>query len=241
MKRTERRHLKENELKKWMREARELFDESRQQAWWAIALVVLVAAGVLGYVGWRQHVRTSAGALLADALTVQEARIGPPPAPGTVNPAPYFPTERERSQAALVKFKAAADAYPSTDTGLFARYQQATTTMTLGNPTDAATIYQQVIDSWPSSLYAQMARLGLAETQARAGQFDQAINAFKELSQRKDGPLPVDGILMQLGRTYIEAGKPNDAQQTFTRLIEEFPDSPFSQDAKRELDSLKKT
>ena len=51
----------------------------------------------------------------------------------------------------------------------------------------------------------------------------------------------VDGILMELGRTYLEAGKPADARQTFTRLVDEYPESPFSGDAKRELDTLKKT
>jgi outer membrane protein assembly factor BamD (BamD/ComL family) len=86
-----------------------------------------------------------------------------------------------------------------------------------------------------------MARLGLAEAYARSGQFEQAITAFKELAQRKDGQLPVDGILMQLGRTYRDAGKVADAQQTFNRIIEEFPDSPFNADAKRELEALKKS
>ena len=46
---------------------------------------------------------------------------------------------------------------------------------------------------------------------------------------------------MQLGRTYLEAGKRTEAQQTFNRLVEEFPDSPFTSDARKELDSLKKT
>ena len=77
--------------------------------------------------------------------------------------------------------------------------------------------------------------------QAQAGQYDQAINAFKELAQRKDGVLPIDGILMQLGRAYVGAGKPADAQQTFNRLVEEFPTSPYITDARRELDDLKKT
>jgi len=85
-----------------------------------------------------------------------------------------------------------------------------------------------------------MARLGLAEAKARAGQYDQAINTFKDLAQRKDGPLPVDGILMQLGRTYLDAGKRGDAQQAFTRLVEEYPESPFSGDARKELETLKK-
>jgi TolA-binding protein len=85
-----------------------------------------------------------------------------------------------------------------------------------------------------------MAHLGLAEAQARAGQFDQAINAFKELAQHKDGTLPVDAILMQLGRTYLDAGKPADAQQTFSRLVDEYPESPFTADARKALETLKK-
>src|SRR5437764_979342 len=76
---------------------------------------------------------------------------------------------------------------------------------------------------------------------ARSGQFEQAITAYKELAQRKDGQLPIDGILIQLGRTYRDAGKAGDAQQTFNKLVEEFPDSPFTADAKREIDALKKT
>jgi TolA-binding protein len=86
-----------------------------------------------------------------------------------------------------------------------------------------------------------MARLGRAEAEALDGKYDQAINAFKELAQRKDGPLPIDGILMQLGKTYLDAGKRADAQQTFTRLVEEYPESPFTGDARKELDTLKKT
>ena len=86
-----------------------------------------------------------------------------------------------------------------------------------------------------------MARLGLAETQAREGQYDSAINTYKGLADNKDGPLPVDGILMQLGRTYREAGKTTEAQQTFNRVVEEFPESPFSGDARKELESLKKS
>jgi TolA-binding protein len=97
-----------------------------------------------------------------------------------------------------------------------------------------------VIDRDGNGIYGQMARLGLAESQSRSGQYDQAIKTFQEMAQRKDGPLPVDGILMQLARTYLDAGKRAEAQQTFNRIVEEFPDSPYNGDAKRELDNLKR-
>lgn len=241
MKRTERKHLKENELRSLARDARERFQERRRESTAAIVVVAIVVVAASGYFVWRARVQSRAHALLADAMTVQAARVGPPPATGAAAVGLSFATERERSQAALTKFKVAADAYPSTDAGLHARYQQAATYMELGQPKEAAATYQQVIDRAGDNIYGQMAKLGLAEAHARAGEYDQAITTFKELSLRKDGPLPVDGILMQLGRTYLEAGKRAEAQQTFNRLVEEFPDSPFSGDARRELDNLKKT
>ncbi len=241
MKRTERQHLRENEIEQFARQARELVEARRRETTMMVAAIVVVGAVALGYFAWHEHVQARAHDLLAQAVAVQDARVGPPPAPGQPSGGLYFPTERERAQTALGKFKAAADAYPSTDAGLYARYQEASTYLSLDNPSQAAAAYQQVIDRAGNSIYGQMARLGLAEAQARAGQYDQAINAFKELAQRKDGPLPVDGILMQLGRTYLDAGKRADAQQTFNRLVEEYPESPFTTDAKRELDALKKT
>jgi TolA-binding protein len=241
MKRTERRHLKENEIEKWTRQARELFEHRQRELTWTISAVLIVAVAGIGYVAWRERVQTRAHAMLADAMAVQDARIGPPPAPGTVSAAPYFPTERERAQAALAQFKATADAYPSTDAGIFARYQQASIALVLGDTSGAEAAYGDVMSRAGTGVYGQMARLGLAQAQARGGQYDQAIDTFKELAQRKDGTLPVDGILMQLGRIYLDAGKRADAQQTFNRLVEEFPDSPFNADAKRELENLKKT
>ena len=242
MKRTERRHLKENELQIVARQTRELFEERRREVSIGIGVLAVIAVVGIGYYAWHERVQAKAHTLLAEALAVRDARVGPPPAAGAPPIAgPSFATERERSQAALTKLKVVADTYPNTDAGLYARYQEAATYMLLGNPTPAAATYQQVIDRAGNNIYGQMARLGLAEAQARAGQYEQAINAFKELSLRKDGPLPVDGILMQLGRTYLDAGKRSDAQQTFNRLVEEFPESPYTGDARRELENLKKT
>ena len=241
MKRTERRHLKDNELANRALQAREVMDRRKREVTAVIVAVVVIGAAAIGYFAWRERVQTRAHALLAEAMVVHDARVGPPPASGTPPQGLSFLTARERSQAALTKFKVAADAYPSTNAGLFARYREGSTWMALGSPTQAATAYQQVIERGGDGIYGQMARLGLAEAQARSGQFDQAINTYKELAQRKDGPLPTDGILMQMGRTYLDAGKRSDAQQIFNRLVEEYPESPFSGDARRELDNLKKT
>jgi TolA-binding protein len=238
MKRAERHHLKENELQRLALAARHLYiDRKRETTALLVGILALVViAG--GYFLWSERRQSRAHALLAEAVVVQDARVSPP---GTPAAAGTYPTERARLQRATEKFKAVADAYPSTDAGIYARYQEAVDQVALGNVAGATGAYQDIIRREGDRVYGQMARLGLAEVQALAGQYDQAINTFKEMAQRKDGPLPIDGILMQLGRTYREAGKPADAQQTFNRIVMEFPESPFSQEAKRELDSLNKT
>jgi tetratricopeptide (TPR) repeat protein len=239
MKRAERQRLKQNDLGELTRQVQEVLAERQRDLAWIIGVVLVVGVAALGYWAWHQREQQGAQRLLADAMVVAEARIGPPAA-ATGGTGLTFPTERERAQAALTKFKAAADAYPTSDAGLFARFQEASTQVVLGNPAEAAKTYQVVIDRAGNRLIGQTARLGLAAAHARGGQFDQAITTYKELAQRKDGGLPIDGILMELGRVYRDAGRAGEAQQTFNRLIEEFPDSPFNADAKRELDALKK-
>jgi len=241
MKRTERHHLKENALASLAVNARDAIESRRRETALIAIAIVVIGVALLGYLVWRSSVQGRASAMLADAEAVSEARVGPPPAPGTPATGLSFPTEREKNEAALARFKAVADQYPSTDAGIFARYREASIQMTLGNAAAAGAAYQQVADRAGDSIYGQMARLGLAETQARSGQYDSAIETFKGLAENADGPLPVDGILMQLGRAYLDAGKTTEAQQTFNRVVEEFPDSPFSGDARRELESLKKS
>src|ERR1700687_3565484 len=104
MKRTERRHLKENEIEKWTRQARELFEGRQHEMRWTISAVLIIAVVAIGYVAWRERVQTRPRVVPADAIAVQAPRIAPPPAPGTVSAAPYFPTEAERARAALAKF-----------------------------------------------------------------------------------------------------------------------------------------
>src|SRR5262245_57777862 len=126
MKRAERHHLKDNELARAAATARQVVEERSRQVTLIGVAIAVVATVVLGYVWWTGRVSTRAHTLLADALAVDEARIGPPPAAGSPAPAGLsFETVRAKNQAALTKFKIVADEYHSTNAGIFARYRQA--------------------------------------------------------------------------------------------------------------------
>ena len=241
MKRTERHHLKQNEFAHLALTTRDAIQDRQRQILWLLAAVIVVAAAGTGYYVWHSRVEGHASVLLAEAIGVEQARIGPPPAESTpaASSAPSFTTERARSQAALTKFKTVADEYPSTKAGLEARYREAATRVTLGTYKEAANSYQMVIDGAGSEFMGQMARLGKAEAQARAGEYDEAIRIYSDLAQQKDERL-VDTVLMQLGRVYRDAGKRAEAEQTFNRLIAEYPASQLTEDARRELETIKK-
>ena len=213
-----------------------------------VVAVVVLAGAVGGFMWWRQQTQAKASALLAQAFAVAEAPVVPPPPPAgstldgaAPQPPPpnSYPTEQARAQAALPKFIAAADAYPSTLPGLAARYHAAATLVSLGKEPEAEQRYKEVIDKGGSGLTGRMARLGLAEVQVRQKKDEPAINTLKELSTSAKDELPLDGVLMQLGRTYALAGRKAEAVQTYQRLTTEFPTSAYAGDAKKELDSLK--
>jgi lipopolysaccharide biosynthesis regulator YciM len=87
------------------------------------------------------------------------------------------------------------------------------------------------------SLYGRMARMGKADAQRLAGQFDAAITTWNELASSPDQELPKDAILMELGKTYQAGGRADEARKTFTQLVDEHPTSPYVADARAALGS----
>ena len=94
-----------------------------------------------------------------------------------------------------------------------------------------------MFDRAGNEIYGDMARLGLAEAQMQARQYDAAISGYRDLSTKTN--LPTDAILMELGRAYAAAGRKAQAQQTFQWILDEFPQSQYAQVARRELDAVK--
>jgi tetratricopeptide (TPR) repeat protein len=248
MKRTERHRLKENELAHSLAAAREYIEPRKRQISLAAFVIFLIAVVIAGIVILRQRTVNQAHDMLAEAMVVLDAQViprepvdpkSPTPPPAAMQGSGTFETEEAKLQAAVPKLKAAADAYPDTDPGITARYHLASALAALGKHQEAAAAYDEVINRDGDGLYGRMARLGKAEEQARAGQLDAAIATYKELSERTDGDLPADAILMQLGRAYVAAGKRDEAQKTFTKIVDEHPESPYASEARQELETLK--
>jgi len=246
MKSTERHKLKENEFARTVARTREVI-ETRGRDVATIVVVVIVAIALAGgYAWWRQSRNAKANALLAEALGVEEAPVIAPVAPAPGSPIPVqqpgtFATDQARLEAASPKLLKVADAYPNTDAGITARYHAASVLANLGRYAEAEQRYQEVVDKAGNSLYGRTAKLGLADVLVSEGKYDNAIKIYQEVSTDSKSPLPIDGVLMQLGRAYMKAGKKNEAAHAFTRVVEEFPQSLYAADARREMEEAKKS
>jgi TolA-binding protein len=244
MKRTERHKLKQNEFARVVGRVQDaLVARSGDITKVLVALiVVLVLAGA--YTWWRSAREAEANSMLATALATYETPVvaPPPPAPGSPPPLPQpgtFQSEQARLEAALPRFLEAAEAHPGTQAGITARFHAAAILAAQGRHAEAETHYREVIDRAGTSIYGRTARMGLAESLAAQGRYDDAVQEYTALRDAA-APLPIDSVLMHLGRTYQRAGRSEEAVQAFTQIVEEYPASPYAPEARRELDEVKR-
>ena len=241
MKRTERHHLKENEVAEWVLDLKDQFEANRQLITYGGIAVLVVAAAVLGTLAWRSMGAERANAALAAAMTVAEAPVQPPSVAEQgklpAQAAGTYPSEKSRHEAALPKLLEAANAYPDSEAGIVARYRAAAALVALGRADEGIQRYREVIEKG-TGVVQTMAKLGIADAQLMAGKFDEAAKGLTELAGQSGTETPVDGVLMQLGRTYRLAGKNAEAKKAFQRILDEFPQSVYAGVARREVESL---
>ena len=108
----------------------------------------------------------------------------------------------------------------------------------MGRFDEAQTAYKAVTASAGTSIYGTMAQLGAAQAQAGAGKYDDAIKGLTDLAAQRDGAMPVDGVLMELARTSLKAGKVQEARAAFKRVVDEFPSSAYVTDARQQIAAL---
>ena len=246
MKSIERRKLKENEFAYTVARTREMVEQRKREITMVATVVIAAVILVGGFFLYRSSRNEKADTLLASALAVADAQVvtPPPPAPGSpppVQPPGTFRTEKDRLDAALPLLQQAADAYPSTEAGITARYRLAASLAELGRFAEAEQRFSEVVQKTSQkNIYHDTARLGVGEAQLAEGKTDAAITTFRDLASDTNSKLPVDGVLMQLGRAALAAGKKDEATRAFTRVVDEFPQSLYVTDAKERLAEIKK-
>ena len=102
------------------------------------------------------------------------------------------------------------------------------------DPRLAAPALELHIDAEPSGALSATARVNLYKLDREQGRGTELIGELQKMIEQADKPLPADVILYQLALTYEALGKSDDAKASWRRIVDEYPQSPYTADAQRE-------
>ena len=230
-----RKELKQDKIKETIEHGAEaVFSHSQL----TLIVLLVILAIVSAYGGWRiynDRQTVQASAAFDDAMKVFGARIG-----GTPDPAdptePVFADEEARAQAAVHKFSAVADKFPSTDPGKLARYYVALCYENLEKPNQALEELKKLSASSDKEL-AAMAQYQTGLIYARTGKTSDAIKAFRALADKPSVIVTRPVVLLELAGI-LRQTNPKEAVTVYQQIKKDYPDTQMSEEAQRGLDLL---
>ncbi|HLE68962.1 MAG TPA: tetratricopeptide repeat protein [Vicinamibacteria bacterium] len=231
MKRTERHHLKQDELVSGIGQATHWFQQHRTNVVNAL-LVALGAALLLGgiYV-YRERKSEEGRALLAEALKQYHGEVGSETEDtGAPSSGPRFATAEEKYRTAVESLEKVANEFGSYDSGRQARYYAGICHAELED-FEGAERSLQMLRSGNRDLLYYLASKALASVATERGNHTAAAEIYRPLVEDAQNPLPKDYLLFELAKAEERAGNLEQARQYYDRMVAEHPESQLRGDA----------
>ena len=229
-----REDLKRNELEEALGKGIHYAEDHKRMLIWGVGGVVGVALLVAGIFLWIGSRKDGANELLGKALLVDGAEV----VASGANPAdvvrPTFASESARRARAKELFAELDDRYGSTATGRVAKLYLAQIAIAENDSEKAKQLWRAFLDAEPSGALSATARVNLYKLDREQGRGTELIGELQKMIELADKPLPADVILYQLALTYEALGKSDDAKASWRRIMDEYPQSPYTADAQRE-------
>lgn len=202
----------------------------------AVAVVVVALAGV-GVYTWLEAREADAALALNQAIEVYGAPVDEAdPQPEADDPT--FASEDARRAAARDRFQQVYDQYGGTDPGRVALVYLGRIALAEGDPGTARDHWRTFLDQTGDHLVAGEVRLNLVHLERHQGQLEQVAQELEDMLDAREPVLPGDVVLFELGETYEEMGREQDALNAYQRLVQEYQVSPYTQEARQRLGAL---
>ena len=227
-----RKDLKKDEIREKFVSGVESVASHQQALWIVITAALVVALAVFGWNSYARRQTAKASVALDDALKVFQARIrtaGEPIDPVDVS----YLDEKNKFTDADKKFLVVAGQYGRTKPGQMARYYAALSEAQLKQFGQAEKNLSEVITSGDESL-AGLAKFQLAEVYVQENKGAQAVDLFKQLSDKPSVFVPKPMAMLALA-DYYRKTDPAQATKLYNQVKQEFPDAAAEADQGLEL------
>jgi tetratricopeptide (TPR) repeat protein len=210
-----------------------------------VKTIVLAIGGLLALLAlfgafsmYRGHRAEQANVALSKAIEIYQAPIDPTTAKPDDPENPTFADTAARQARAKTLFQELRDDYGSTDAGSVASVYLAQIALSENQPDQARELWNDFIESHENHLLAGQARVNLLQLDRSQGKGEEVAQTLTTMLDQAEPPLPQDIILHELAITQEQLGRTADAVQSYQRILDEFPQSPFAGDARQKIGAL---
>ena len=241
MKRELKRQIKQDEFRSGLQSTYAWLAEHRQEAKLTGIVLAGVLVGGIALSSYQANRKAASVKAFSEALEIFQAPLANELPDGAPRPAgPVFASREEKFTKAAAAFDGVERSYGALPAGRRGSYYAALCRVELGDLAAAEKGLSELAarrDSDP--LLSALARLALADVKAHGGSVDEAVGAYLELVDDATSPVPRDHALMQLASALEQAERRSEAESSYRRLVEEFPESVYAPEARRRADYLK--
>ena len=179
------------------------------------ALAVLLVIVSLFFV-WNRRSNNAAQAALGDAIETSQAQVTDSPLPAGVT-GDVFKTEKERAEAAIVKFQSVIDNYG----GAYAekaRYFIAVNRVVVDKEAGIKELQEL---SGGTGEVAEMAKFALAQVYASDGKYGEAEKLYSELAKLDDLVISSETVRFELAQAFEKQDKKKEAADLYFQIAKE--------------------
>lgn len=227
MSRLTRREMKRDEVAEALGRTVEYSRSHLRMLLFAAVAVVLAGIVVLAAWIWRGNATARTNDRLVEAIRVYEAPVVTEDAHPDDADEPSFGSEEAKRQRAQELFEqVSGGAGGAADVALVYLGQLATDG---GDNARARENWQRFLDQHGDHVLAGSVRVSLIGLDRAEGQAERVASDLEAMMDvtPEQRPLPGDVVLYELGRTYEELDRTEDAESVYQRLIEEYPRSAY--------------
>jgi TolA-binding protein len=233
-----RKDIKRDELASAVGRGVDFAESHTRELMWTIGGVLSVALiGMLAYF-YVAHRSDLANQALASAVKVFNAPIDATGAKPNDAAEPSFASEPARQARARQLLEKLRADYRWTDAADVAGLYLAQLDATTGKVAAARQLWSGFVKKHGDHVLAAQARIDLLELDRSQGKGQQVAQQLRQMLDQSDAPLPQDVVLFQLATTLEQLNRDQEATQTYQRLVDEFPQSPYRQPAQQKLAAL---